>query len=105
MTVYWLELGVEAIGTPGEVASFAADLALALREQHKDGDSSIVTSGTTVSIGVSINTESRIDEVPAQVVGVIRAAVHGLGHGTPGWPEPVTIDDIRQIKVVEPARC
>ncbi|MFN8226098.1 MAG: hypothetical protein U0R18_05180 [Mycobacterium sp.] len=64
----------------------------------------VVADGDLLTLAVSIDTEASIADVPAQVVG-IRAAIHCLGHGTPGWPEPVTIDDIRQIKVLAPAHC
>jgi hypothetical protein len=108
MTVYWLQIDLQAAEgtcTADELGAIGAELAGVMRTSHTSGDCSVVTDGDLLTLGVSIDTEASIADVPAQVVGIVRAAIHGLGHATPGWPEPVTIDDIRQIKVLAPAHC
>lgn len=103
MTVYWLQIDLQAAEgtcTTDEFNALAVELAGAMRTCHTSGDCSVASHEDLLTLGVSIDTEASIADVPAQVVGIVRAAIHGLGHGTPGWPEPVTIDDIRQIKVL-----
>lgn len=100
---YWVEMTLEVSGDRLMVEK----LALLLDDRH-DGQVVYTFSAKSgrLSLAMSVASNAAIEKVPAKVVGTVRAAAHELGFHTPGWPEPVAIDDVR-IKVLarETADC
>jgi hypothetical protein len=58
-----------------------------------------------LALAMSATSDEAIENVPAKVVGTVRAAAHGVGYETPGWPEPVGMDHVRmKVLTIEDVR-
>jgi hypothetical protein len=93
---YWVEMTLKVSGDRAAVEKLVSALdgchkgQIAYTFSHKDGQ---------LALAMSTVSDEQIEKVAARVVGTVRATAHELGFHTPGWPEPVTIDDVR-IKVL-----
>jgi hypothetical protein len=100
---YWVEMTLNVSG--GQAA--VDELVAGLDESHK-GQIAYTFSHADGQLALAMSTVSdeAIEMVAARVVGTVRAAAHELGFHTPGWPEPVAIDDVRiKVLTAEIAAC
>lgn len=93
---YWVEMTLEVSGDRSLVAPLVARI-----DAEHDGHVTYAFTPMTgrLVLAMSATSDDAIEMVPAKVVGTVRAAAHGLGFETPGWPEPVEMNHV-QMKVV-----
>lgn len=102
MTAYWIEMVLDA----SEIDESANDLAFRLAEEldKEHDDVTYTVAGGVVSLAVSCVSDEPIENLPSKVVGHVRSIVHGFDYGTPDWPEPVGVSDVRVFELSdEPA--
>lgn len=104
---YWVEMTLQVSGDHPIDRSGVEKLTRLVSERH-DGDFTYTFSPKVgqLALAMSVECAEAIEQVPPKIVGLVRSVAHDLGFSTPGWPEPVEVDDVR-IKVLagETASC
>lgn len=101
-TTYWVEMSLLVCGASGaDLVTFVEDLAAVLDKEH-DGEVMYTFASKTgdLTLAVSAVSDEGTEQVFAKVSGTVRAAAHGMGAHTPGWPQsPVTLSDFTGFSV------
>ncbi len=94
---YWVEMTLEV------PAGSCVDKRVGFLDTRHDGQITYTFTETTrlLALAMTVCSDEQIEMIPPKVVGLVRSALHELGFSTPGWPEPVSIDDVR-IKLLTP---
>ncbi|MCV7424321.1 hypothetical protein H7K45_27610 [Mycobacterium yunnanensis] len=95
-STYWVEMTLEVSSDTSIEPSFVSDFAEALDDCH-DGQVVYTYSRKSriLNLAMSAESDEPIEQVVPKVVGTVRAAAHELGAQTHGWPEPVSIGDVK----------
>lgn len=93
---YWVEMTLQVSGEHSVDRNVVEKFTSLLAERH-DGELVYTFAFRTqqLSLAMSVTCDEPIEQVPPMIVGFVRSVAHDLGFHTPGWPEPVEVDDVR----------
>ena len=101
-TTYWVEMSLLVCGpSDANLVTFVEEFAAVLDKEH-DGEVMYTFASKTGDLTLAVSTVSDEEtmQVCAKVAGTVRAAAHGMGAHTPGWPQqPVTLSDFTGFSI------